>query len=279
MTKDSPMEQPNYPLRVLSLGAGVQSTTLLLMMIHGEIPMADHVVFADTGWEPAKVYDHLNYLKTLMEEHQIPFHEVAKGNIRSDFLHGETRFASMPLFLKADDGKVGMIRRQCTTEYKIAPLLKKERELAGLVAGQRCKDHRITTVIGISYDEIQRMRDPAFSWIQNEYPLIDRQITRQDCLDWCADHGYALPPRSACIGCPFKSHEEWRLLKTDPVAWADAVEFDAALRTNPAMLKRFNGQAFLNRAMVPLDQVDLRTNDEKGIWSLFDQECEGMCGV
>lgn len=30
---------------------------------------------------------------------------------------------------------------------------------------------------------------------------------------------------------------------------------------------------------VPLDTVDLRTNEEQGIFSLFDQECAGMCGV
>jgi hypothetical protein len=38
-------------LRVLSLGAGVQSTTLALMAAHGEIgPMPDCAIFADTGW-------------------------------------------------------------------------------------------------------------------------------------------------------------------------------------------------------------------------------------
>ncbi len=50
-------------LRVLSLGAGVQSTTLALMAAHGEVgPMPDCAVFADTGWEPRAVYDHLAWL-------------------------------------------------------------------------------------------------------------------------------------------------------------------------------------------------------------------------
>lgn len=267
------------PLRVLSLGAGVQSTTLLLMMIHGEIPKADHVIFADTGWEPQNVYDHLEYLKGLMVDNDMPFHFVSKGNIRSDFIDGETRFASMPLHVINSEGKKGMIRRQCTSEYKIVPLLKKQRELAGLKPGQRCKEHRITTVIGISYDEVQRMRDPAFPWIVNDYPLVDRKISRQDCIDWCESHGYKRPPRSACIGCPFKSAEEWRYLKTMPDEWADAVDFDAALRTNVRISERFNGQAFLHSSMKPLPEVDLRTHEEQGIFSLFDQECEGMCGI
>lgn len=35
-------------LRVLSLGAGVQSTTLALMMAHGEVEVPDAAIFADT---------------------------------------------------------------------------------------------------------------------------------------------------------------------------------------------------------------------------------------
>jgi hypothetical protein len=268
------------PVRVLSLGAGVQSTTLLLMMLHGEIEPADHVIFADVGWEPDNVYEHLTYLEGLMAKAGVPFHKVSAGNIRDDALGlGRNRFPSMPFFVKNEQDKVGMVRRQCTSEYKIAPLLKKQRELAGLKPKQRSKEHLITTLIGISLDESQRMRDAAFPWIRNEYPLIDKNMTRSDCLKWCEQHGYKRPPRSACIGCPFKSQDEWRLLKTQPKEWADAVEFDAALRTNERLVERFDGKVYLHRSGVPLDQVDLRTDDEKGIWSLFDMECEGMCGL
>ena len=265
-------------LRVLSLGAGVQSTTLLLMMLEGQIPMADHVVFANVGWEPDNVYTHLEKLKVLMDKAGLPFHEVTAGNIRDDAM-GDGRFPSMPFFVKNSDDKMGMVRRQCTGEYKIGPLLKKQRELAGLLPKQRSKEHLITTLIGISLDESQRMRDAAFPWIRNEYPLIDLDMTRQDCLDWCADKGFDKPPRSACIGCPFKSQDEWRLLKEQPKEWEDAVQFDKGLRLNPRLVERFDGKLYLHRSGVPLDEVDLRTNDEKGIWSLFDMECEGMCGL
>jgi len=267
------------PLRVLSLGAGVQSTTLLLMMFHGEIEKADAAIFADTGWEPQAVYDHLNWLEGLMKEHDMPFYKVSKGNLRDDFLVEKKRYASMPLYLIDDRGKAGMVRRQCTAEYKIQPLLKKQRELADLKSGQRCKEHRITTIIGISYDEAQRMRDPEFSWIRNEYPLVDRKITRQDCVKWCLDKKYPKPPRSACIGCPFKSQDEWRYLKTNPDEWADAVNFDNDLRTLPHLKKRYRATPYLHESRVPLSEADLRTDQDKGIFSLFDLECEGMCGV
>jgi hypothetical protein len=268
-----------YPLRVLSLGAGVQSTTLLLMMLHGEIEPADHVVFADTGWEPHDVYEHLEYLKGLMEDAGMPFHMVTAGNIREDFVGGDKHFASMPLHMMSDEGKKGMMRRQCTSEYKIAPLMKKQRELAGLAKGQRCKEHRITTIIGISWDEVQRMKDPAFSWIVNEYPLVDRRLTREDCLKWCEEHGYTRPPRSACVGCPYRTNEQWRMIRDKPAEWADAVEFDNFLRTNEDMIRRFRGKAYLHASTTPLSEVDFRTDEERGILSLFDQECEGMCGL
>ena len=40
-------------IEILNLGAGVQSSTVLLMSIHGELPHIDHAIFADTGWEPS----------------------------------------------------------------------------------------------------------------------------------------------------------------------------------------------------------------------------------
>lgn len=50
-------------MRIISLGAGVQSTTMALMAAHGAItPMPDCAIFADTGWEPIAVYDHLRWL-------------------------------------------------------------------------------------------------------------------------------------------------------------------------------------------------------------------------
>jgi hypothetical protein len=272
-------KEKSFPLRVLSLGAGVQSTTLLLMMLHGEIEKADHVVFADTGWEPQKVYEHLDYLETLMRKANLPFHRVSKGNIREDFLSEGKRSVSMPLHMTDSNGKKGMVRRQCTSEYKLDPLMKKQRQLAGLKSGERCKEHRITTLIGISWDEVQRVKDPKFSWIRHEYPLVDKRLTRQDCLNWCVEHGYSLPPRSACIGCPYKSGTEWRALKEVPEEWLDAVEFDEALRTMPHLVKRFTNTPYLHSSRVPLREADIRSDEERGVMSLFDQECEGMCGL
>lgn len=268
-----------YPIRVLSFGAGVQSSTLLRMMINGEIQPVTHAVFSDTGWEPKAVYAHLEVMRGEAERAGIEFHVVSRGNIRADALDITHRFASMPVHVVNKSGKPALGRRQCTSEYKLKPLVDKQRTLACLQPGQRCKDHRITSIIGISWDEMQRMKEPLFPWIVNEYPLVERRMTRADCLDWNERNGYPVPPRSSCVGCPFHSNAEWRAIRDSPEDWADAVAFDEAIRQEPVASRMFEGQAYLHFARRPLSEVDIRSLEEQGQGNLFDMECEGMCGL
>lgn len=269
---------PEYPIRVLSLGAGVQSTTVLRMCLAGEIEPIQHAIFADTGWEPKAVYEHLAKIRKEAEAQDVEVHVVSHGNLRDDALTPGKRYASIPFHLVKEDGEHAMARRQCTSEYKLKPLKQKQRELAGLKPGERCQEHRITTLIGISWDETQRMKDPLFPWIQNEFPLVDRRLTRHDCLEWNEKHGFDLPPRSSCIGCPFHNDAEWRAIKDSPEDWAEAVAFDNAIRTS-AVPVNLTAKPYLHRSRQPLEEVDLRTVEEKGQGNLFEMECEGMCGL
>lgn len=251
--------------RVLSLGAGVQSTTLLLMSLAGEIEPFDHVVFADTGWEPPDVYRHLDWLRT-----KAAIDTVTAGDIRTDLLANATghgRFASLPLYLTNQDGTSGMLRRQCTREYKVSPIRRYIRAL-----GQK----RVDLAIGISLDEVARMRDSGVRYIRNVYPLVDRRMTRGDCVAWLASHGYSTPPKSACVGCPFHDDARWRQIRDEqPEAWAEAVEVDEVIRHLP----RIDGDVFLHRDRQPLAVVDLSTQEDRGQLSMFAAECEGLCGV
>lgn len=272
-------------LRVISLGAGVQSSTMALMAARGEIgPMPDAAIFADTGWEPAAVYEWLDWL-----EGQLPFpvYRVMRGEgLRADLLHAceqkmrvgsafTTRVGAPPLFATVNGEPRGMLPRQCTREYKIEPIAKKQRELLGYKARQRIPAGSAEVWIGISRDEMQRVRENYDAWAVNRWPLLEMRMTRADCLRWWADNGLPTPPRSACIGCPYKSQEEWRLTRSKPDEWADAVEVDAAIRGG---LRKTTSALYLHRQCVPLPEVDLTTPEERGQISFLD-ECEGMCGV
>jgi 3'-phosphoadenosine 5'-phosphosulfate sulfotransferase (PAPS reductase)/FAD synthetase len=84
-------------IRVLSLGAGVQSTTLALMAARGEIEAPDCAIFADTGWEPRAVYEHLDRLEDALP---YPVYRVSAGNLRDDIEAKNSarsgRFAAVP---------------------------------------------------------------------------------------------------------------------------------------------------------------------------------------
>ena len=114
-------------MRVLSLGAGVQSSTVALMIEYGELPMVDCAIFADTQNEPKYVYDWLQYLKSRVS---YPVHIVSKGNLKEDMLSSKYNFLAIPTYtINNKTGKKGFTMRQCTNEYKIQPIYQKIRRL------------------------------------------------------------------------------------------------------------------------------------------------------
>ncbi len=269
-------------MRIISLGAGVQSTTVLLLANHGELhgDPVDCAIFADTGWEPAAVYDHLAWLETVSE---IPILRVSSGNLREAALDPTRRFATMPVFVFNEHGGEGQVRRQCTSEYKVKAINRRLRELLGVGPRDRIAPGTVTTLLGISLDEVQRMKPSREHWVTIEWPLIDKRMTRHDCVLWLERHGYPIPPKSACIGCPFHGNAAWRDMKLNrPEEWADAVDFDERLRTMPPR-KGERGEItkhrYLHRQRIPLRLIDLSTPADGGQQDMFDEECSGVCGV
>lgn len=255
---------------ILSLGAGVQSTTVALMSAVGELPKLDCAIFADTGWEPKSVYQHLERVSVTLERAGIPVHRVQRGDIKLDALESQRqgrrqgangRWGSMPFFVRNPDGSQGIVNRQCTSEYKIEVIERFIRyEVLGLKPKQRAPVGAVRQWFGISLDEWQRMRTSDAKWRTNFYPLVDAKITRAGCVEWLRQHNFEIPPRSACIGCPYHSNEEWRDMKKNrPAEFEDACRFDETMR-NPGGLR---GEFFLHRSCKPLREVDLRSSDEK----------------
>jgi len=265
-------------LRILSLGAGVQSTTLALMIEHGELPMVDCAIFSDTMSEPKKVYEHLDWLEKQLS---YPLYKVSVGNLKDDIIKSangvKIRGASIPAFTKnRETGKRGILRRHCTATYKIEPLVKKIRELLGVGYKKRVpKDTKVTQIFGISYDEMVRMRQSPLKYITYEYPLVTKEIRRHHCLEWMEQKGYPKPPRSACTFCPYHSNEEWRFVKENKEEWDEAVALDKKIRNGFVGVK---DELFLHKSGVPLDEADL--NPDKDQQDLFNDICDSaVCGV
>lgn len=269
----------NLPLPVyLSLGAGVQSSTMALMAAAGELtPMPEGAIFADTQHEPAEVYRWLDWLE---RELPYPVHRVTKGSLAASALDMRVtadgrRFSkkNIPFFTLNKNGSKGMMRfRDCTVDYKIRPILKALRQLAKVKRGT--KTPVVESWIGITTDEFKRMKPSRDLWVVNRWPLIEKRLSRADCLTWMGAKGYPTPPRSACVFCPFHSDAEWGHMKQhDPESFAEAVDFEKKIQE----AKGPGAVPFLHASRRPLDEVSFSGDDQQ--LRLWDDECEGMCGV
>lgn len=263
---------------VISLGAGVQSSTMSLMAAHGEItPMPVAAIFADTQAEPKAVYEWLDWLETKLP---FPVIRTTKGSLTEDSLRlrvskdgNRYQQSSPPAWTIGRKGDPVRIMRQCTSSHKLAPIIRELRKLRG-------KDEAITQWVGISRDEAQRMKPAREPWIVNRYPLVDMRITRQGCLEWMLSHGFDKPPRSACTYCPFRNAHDWIDLRdTEPGSITAARQYEIRLQRLFAQVKDFTGTVWLHRSCQPIDTVDFDALTDDPQLSLFGNECEGMCGV
>lgn len=288
-------------IEVISLGAGVQSTTMALMAAHGEIePMPDAAIFADTGAEPKAVYEHLAWL---MSPNVLPFpvrtirlsnmvddlHDTARGaeSVAGRFLG----FVAAPFFTRNADGSSGMLKRECTENYKIKIIAHELKRLLGRDPDKaiRSREPLVRSWIGISADEAHRVNWKGPRWNAKRYPFLGRSIkddpqdlwiSRRDCEAWLRRHEYPVPPKSACTFCPYRSNAEWRDLRDNhPDDWQQAVEVDRLIRDMPKKARdglQQGGTLYSHADRVPLDEVDLDNDAQPDLWSA---ECEGMCGL
>ena len=278
--------------RVISLGAGVQSSTLAMLYENGILrPIPDLAVFADTQAEPDAVYEYLDFLNQKIKS--FPIITCSHGNLVKDVEKGKL---SPPFFVYKSDERykielaewhkdkdkkfrprpkqTGMLRRQCTSNYKIRVIHKAIKEFLGYPKYKRVKE-QVEVILGISTDEITRMKDSNVKWITHKFPLIDDlNWSREDCLSYFKKQNLPTPARSACWMCPYHNDNEWIDLKQNhPKEFQKAVDFDEKIRK----LKGLKYQNYLHRSCKPLGEVSFKSR--MGKHSGMNEECDGLCGV
>ncbi len=251
-------------MKVLSLGWGVQSFTLAAMSALGEIERVDVALHSDTLHESYLTYQYAERMSTWLAERGVKVVTV-KNPVNWDARLKEGQIF-LPAYSLSEKGKKGSLLRTCTHRWKIVPM---RRWLQVNRHGQR-----IEQWLGISTDEALRMKPSDVKYIENRFPLIELGMSRKDCVTWLENHGLEIPPRSSCTFCPYHNTAEWQRVKNTPHDWSEAVSVDRKLRK-----LRPPYDLFIHPARIPLEEVDLRTLEEKGQMRLWDEECTGLCGV
>jgi len=246
----------------ISLGFGVQSFTLSAMVALGELPPVDVAIHADTTHEKSDTYTFAAKWTPWLEAHGVRV--VTVKSLRTD---PGNEHDHPPYSTNTDSTGGGRLMRRCTGAWKIAPI---RRWLQANRAGQPVEQW-----IGISLDEAMRMKPSDVKYITHRWPLIEKRMTRGACIQWLQAHNLEVPSKSACTFCPYHDTRAWQEMKSrGGVDWQEAVQVDNAIRK-----ARPPYDLFVHPSRRPLEQLDLRTDAERGQMSLWDEECSGLCGV
>ena len=137
----------------------------------------------------------------------------------------------------------GLGKRQCTVKWKIAPI---EQHLHRLYPGRP-----LSAWLGLTYDEIERLKDPRVKRNRNRWPLVDLKLRRSDCVEIVKAAGLPVPPWSACTFCPLHSKARWAVEASEyPEDFDEAVEIDEHIRERAAQLGK--PMVWLSRQHLPL---------------------------
>lgn len=126
--------------RILSLGAGVQSTALFILGCEGDLlPKIDAAVFADTRWEPAHVMEHLVNLERFGAEHGVPVYLASRGSLPDDVLNPQV-YATIPAWTKSEQHEMVPVEwGPCPSCLGDSPLVSEDDEVC-----EDCHNQRVT---------------------------------------------------------------------------------------------------------------------------------------
>lgn len=277
-------------LKILSCGAGMQSTALALMscenkikgIVHPLVPIYDSIIFCDMGWEPPWVYEQVDFIRRACESCGIPF-QILKMNLYGDYIDrfGYQRVSSIPFWSVDEHGKRSKMRRQCTIDKKIVAIQKYVRyELLGYRFREHCRvedkgAHEMH--IGFSIEEKQRIFDSYNPMFVNRFPLVEMGLERSDNYRYILDEWGLKTKASACSYCPFHRNYFFQYLKKHhPECYDAVVALDRVIEERQPE-SQINSKLFISRSRKRITELtpeecqdaELFSYNGKMIWNGF----------
>lgn len=215
-------------MNIVAFGGGTDSSAMIIGLYRRSIPI-DLILFADTGGEQPHTIAFLKEMDDWLENHWLPKITVVEySDQNGDRLTLEDeclRSKTLPSLAYGFKG--------CSLKHKIGPQEKycnhDPRCLAAWAHGEK-----VIKFIGYDAGE-ERRRTHALAYdiqdtkYKHEYPLIDWDWYREDCIEAIRSEGLTLPGKSSCFFCPaMKKREIQQLKRKHP----DLLERALALEAN-----------------------------------------------
>ncbi len=241
----------NHTVKVFSFGGGVQSVAALVLAGEGEYDCS-RFIFCDVG-EDSENPGTIEYMRDVAmpyaASHGISLETVQKilrtGQQETVLGRLESSKRSIPIPVRmSNTGAPG--RRSCTVDFKVK-LVERWVKRQGATPASPW-----TVALGISTDEIERARtDTGIACELREYPLLDRHMSRADCVDRITAAGLPVPPKSACWFCPMRSKKGWAEMSyRDPETFERVAKLEEMLQARRVELGK--DPVYFHRSLVPL---------------------------
>jgi len=246
--------------QIWSSGGGVQSSAIAALICMGELPKPDLSVIINTERELSTTWLYLhNYVIPALAKCGIELHIVNKSEFATVDLYSSKGDILIPAFTTQGDG-IGKLPTYCSNEWK-------QRVMRRWAIKQGVKSAEVW--IGFTIDEMKRVTQPIGKW-QNKYPLIEKRLTRGDCIAIVKRFGWPEPPRSSCYNCPNHSSHDWEWQKINaPIDHKKAIEFEK-------QIQKIDPDLWLTDTGRPLSEHD--GSSKNG--DFFTGRCtSGMCFV
>jgi len=265
-------------MKILSCGAGQQSTALALMACDNVrnpgkfplVPIYDVILFCDLGGEREWVYRQVDFIRAKCQEAGIPFYVLTGKNLKDDYMmnYGKNRVVTIPFWSIDENGRKGKMTRHCTIDYKIIQMQNFVRwNLLGYRKGEWTKPEDIQAHemhIGFTSEEKQRIFDSKHKLFINKFPMVEMGIERADNYAYVKEEWGIETKGSACLFCPFHSNYFFSECKhTCQSDYKIITDFDRMLEHGVPN----------KRIGVPNSKIFI-SKSRKRIWELEPEECQ-----